>query len=168
LDDASVTQPQLQREIDSHTPVLAIYKEQLLAQGVITQEDIEAVEAGVEAAYQGLLEASVESDEGSPDDWVFSQWRDTVTKMFKAPGNPTGLPLSVLQDVGQALTEAPEGFNLHPEVDKLLTRRRAMADGLRGIDMSFAEQLACGTLLLNFEPEDDNYEQYVTPHPTAL
>jgi 2-oxoglutarate dehydrogenase E1 component len=61
----------------------------------------------------------------------------------------TGLPLETIQQVGRQLTDVPEGFTPHPDVEKLLARRRRMVarEGSR-VDFSFAELLAFCTLSL--------------------
>jgi hypothetical protein len=39
---------------------------------------------------------------------------------------PTGLPLDTLQRVGQALSQPPPNFQLHPDMVKLVAARKAM------------------------------------------
>lgn len=39
---------------------------------------------------------------------------------------PTGLPLDTLQRVGQALSQPPPNFQLHPDMAKLVAARKAM------------------------------------------
>eukprot|EP00879_Flechtneria_rotunda_P017667 GHRR01018519.1.p1 GENE.GHRR01018519.1~~GHRR01018519.1.p1 ORF type:complete len:632 (+),score=225.54 GHRR01018519.1:2874-4769(+) len=73
---------------------------------------------------------------------------------------PTGLPLTTLQRVGQAICTLPEGFNCHQDVATLLVARRDMvAHADSRVDWAMAEALAVGTLLLHRDPIPD------TPHP---
>lgn len=37
---------------------------------------------------------------------------------------PTGLPLPTLQWVGRSIASVPAGFDLHPEVERLLDNRK--------------------------------------------
>jgi 2-oxoglutarate dehydrogenase complex dehydrogenase (E1) component-like enzyme len=67
-----------------------------------------------------------------------------------AQQEPTGLPLITLQRVGRAACQAPPGFSLHPEVQSLLSARRAMVEsGSSRVDWAMAEVLAWGTLMLH-------------------
>ena len=52
-----------------------------------------------------------------------------------------------LKDTGLKLTQIPKGFNLHPKLTKFNDQRiKAIKTG-QGIDWSFAEALAFGSLL---------------------
>jgi 2-oxoglutarate dehydrogenase complex dehydrogenase (E1) component-like enzyme len=61
----------------------------------------------------------------------------------------TGLPIETIQQVGRQLTNIPDGFNAHPDVVKLLQKRRRMIESADSrVDFSFAELLAFCTLSL--------------------
>lgn len=62
---------------------------------------------------------------------------------------PTGLPLETLQLVGKQLTHIPADFTPHPDVEKIMERRRGMVEGTESrVDFAFAEMLAFCTLSL--------------------
>lgn len=66
---------------------------------------------------------------------------------------PTGLPLETLQAVARGLTHLPAEVTPHPEIQKLMARRRAMVEGTDSrVDFSFAEMLAFSTLALRRPP----------------
>lgn len=66
---------------------------------------------------------------------------------------PTGLPLETLQAVAKGLTHLPAEVTPHPEIQKLMARRRAMVEGMESrVDFSFAEMLAFSTLALRRPP----------------
>ena len=59
----------------------------------------------------------------------------------------TAEPSKSLSDIGKKITQTPEGFNLHPKLEKFnVARLKAIKNG-KGIDWSFAEALAFGSLL---------------------
>lgn len=61
----------------------------------------------------------------------------------------TGLPMATIQQVACQLTEIPETFNAHPDIVKLLAKRRTMVEEETSrVDFSFAELLAFCTLSL--------------------
>ena len=59
----------------------------------------------------------------------------------------TGVDPIRLKEIGLRLTAAPEGFNLHKTVGRLLDNRRKMIETGVGIDWAMAESLAFGTLV---------------------
>ncbi len=59
----------------------------------------------------------------------------------------TAVPQQELTSIGTALTTPPQGFHVHPKVQKLLEQRREMAQGKRVLDYGMAEALAFGSLL---------------------
>jgi 2-oxoglutarate dehydrogenase E1 component len=52
-----------------------------------------------------------------------------------------------LAAVGASLVKYPEGFHIHPKVQKLLDQRLEMARGRRAVDFGMSEALAFGSLL---------------------
>jgi 2-oxoglutarate dehydrogenase E1 component len=57
-----------------------------------------------------------------------------------------------LQEVGRALSSAPENFHLHKTIQRQLQAKRTMIDTGEGIDWATAEALAFGTLLTEGYP----------------
>ncbi|KAF6260765.1 thiamine diphosphate-binding protein [Scenedesmus sp. NREL 46B-D3] len=167
LDDPRVTLPLSYQLIEQHPTVLDIYARQLQAEGVVSGDELsrwrsswaEAAEAQWEAAGQGAYKESAA-------EFLVSSWQGDA--LMSAPGavegdptqEPTGLPLTTLQRVGNAICKAPEGFNCHPDVVALLAARREMVSGADSrVDWAMAEALAVGTLLLHRDRTPD------TPHP---
>ena len=58
----------------------------------------------------------------------------------------TGVAKETLARVLRKLTTLPEGFHLHPKLERWIERRRAMAGGQQPLDWSAAEALALATL----------------------
>jgi len=52
-----------------------------------------------------------------------------------------------LRQIGESLACAPEGFNVHPKIKRLIEQRLQMARGERPVDFGMAEALAFGSLL---------------------
>ncbi|MCK5619690.1 MAG: 2-oxoglutarate dehydrogenase E1 component [Candidatus Krumholzibacteria bacterium] len=59
----------------------------------------------------------------------------------------TGVDLTRLKEITERITTTPLGFNVHPKMEKFLTRRREMTEGNRRVDWGTAEALAIGSLL---------------------
>jgi 2-oxoglutarate dehydrogenase complex dehydrogenase (E1) component-like enzyme len=164
-DDPSMTQPQMYDVIDRKRSVRKTYTEHLVGRGDITIE--EAEEALKD--YQAQLER------------VFAETRDASTVAATEPVMPPILDLStvdtaveqdVLDTIGKAHVNLPEGFTPHPKLAPLMERRAAMVtDG--GIDWGFGEILAFGSLLLQGHPvrlagQDSRRGTFVQRHATLI
>ena len=68
-----------------------------------------ATQDGVQTHARGAAQALGEAGDGNPE----------------PRQEPTGLPLATLQWVGRSMCSVPDGFSLHPDVDKLLAARRS-------------------------------------------
>ena len=164
-DDPSMTQPLMYDVIDRKRSVRKTYTEQLVGRGDITIE--EAEEALKD--YQAQLER------------VFAETRDASTSTAPEPSMTDTLDLStietaveqsVLDTIGQAHVNLPEGFTPHPKLAPLMERRATMVtEG--GIDWGFGEILAFGSLLLDGTPvrlagQDTRRGTFVQRHATLI
>src|SRR5204863_6227053 len=59
----------------------------------------------------------------------------------------TRVPLDTIRLLAERLDRLPDGFELHPQVQKLYEARRKMAAGAQPLDWGFAEIMAYATLL---------------------
>ena len=164
-DDPSMTQPLMYDVIDNKRSVRKTYTEQLVGRGDITIE--EAEEALKD--YQSQLER------------VFAETRDAATSTTPEPPMTdvldlsqieTAVPQSVLDTIGRAHVELPEGFTVHPKLAPLMERRAAMVTQ-GGIDWGFGEILAFGSLLLDGIPirlagQDSRRGTFVQRHATLI
>ncbi|WP_280487055.1 multifunctional oxoglutarate decarboxylase/oxoglutarate dehydrogenase thiamine pyrophosphate-binding subunit/dihydrolipoyllysine-residue succinyltransferase subunit [Nocardia farcinica] len=140
-DDPSMTQPYMYDVIDTKRSVRKSYTESLIGRGDISLKEAEDALRD----YQGQLER------------VFNEVRElekyppgpseSVEDDQRVPGTVhTAVDKSVLQRIGDAFINVPEGFNVHPRVKPVLEKRREMAYEGK-IDWAFAELLAFGTLI---------------------
>ncbi|MBF6060917.1 multifunctional oxoglutarate decarboxylase/oxoglutarate dehydrogenase thiamine pyrophosphate-binding subunit/dihydrolipoyllysine-residue succinyltransferase subunit [Nocardia terpenica] len=140
-DDPSMTQPYMYDVIDTKRSVRKAYTESLIGRGDISMKEAEDALRD----YQGQLER------------VFNE----VRELEKYPPEPsesiedeqtvggtvvTAVDKSVLQRIGDAFVNVPEGFTVHPRVKPVLERRREMAYEGK-VDWAFAELMAFGTLI---------------------
>jgi 2-oxoglutarate dehydrogenase E1 component len=59
----------------------------------------------------------------------------------------TGVPEKVLKAVAGKLLETPADFKMHPKLERFVKNRRKVVESGEGVDWSFAESLAFGSLL---------------------
>jgi 2-oxoglutarate dehydrogenase E1 component len=144
-DEPAATQPDMYRTIRQHPTPRRLYADQLIAAGVLSEADAEAM---LEQYRQGL-------DEGRPQaraslgmignkytvDWSAHAAVDWTERV------PTGIELPRLRSLGERITTLPEGFTLHPRVAQLMANRRRMVQGELPLDWGCAETLAYASLL---------------------
>lgn len=153
-DEPAFTQPRMYKTIRSHRTTLELYSEKLIAEGVVTQADIDAMKA----TWRAKLDDEFEQAQGykpNKADWLDGRWAGM--KAVKEDNDDprrgaTGIALTTLQEMGQALTRVPEGFTVHKTIQRLLDNRRKMIETGEGIDWAMGEALAFGSLCLEGHP----------------
>lgn len=139
-DEPSYTQPRKAEAIKNHPTVRASYGDLLVGQGVLTNEDVEAMQERVDtylrdARRQVQEEGEIRSD---PSDDV-----DLETGRGTAPA----LPLEVLADINVATLATPSDFTMHPKLERILSHREGAFEPGLAVDWAHAETLAFGALL---------------------
>jgi 2-oxoglutarate dehydrogenase E1 component len=127
--------------IKNHPPVRKLYADQLVADGVVTQEEAERMAS---EAYERVAKAHAELKEsiGAPPDTGAHELDRTMSREPR-----TTVPGDTLRSIGEQLLHLPDGFNLHRKLQPLLERRREALEAGGPIDWAHAESLAFGTLL---------------------
>lgn len=152
-DDPYITHPMMYKKIKKHPSVLEIYSKKCVDTGVITAQSCQDMSAKIMAEYESDF---IDSKNYSPDpmDWLSGSWQgDAIGSLLaNRPFNRTGVRPRLLEDIGKALTYVPEGFDIHPDVDKIMKERKKMLKEKRGFTWAFAEALAFGTLMTKFAP----------------
>jgi multifunctional 2-oxoglutarate metabolism enzyme len=140
-DDPSMTQPAMYDVIDTKRGVRKTYTEALIGRGDISIKEAEDALRD----YQGQLEQvfnevrELEKHEVEPSESV------EADQMIPARLS-TAVEKTLLQRIGDAFVDVPQGFSVHPRVKPVLERRREMAYHGK-VDWAFAELLALGTLV---------------------
>ncbi len=146
-DEPSFTQPLMYRNIRQHPTTLAIYTEKLIAEGLVSEEEIEQLKS----QWRETLDAEFESGQSykpNKADWLDGKWSGIKVATDEGPRRgQTGVEIDTLKQIGQKLTETPEGFHAHRTIKRFLDNRRKMIDTGEGIDWATGEALAFGTLL---------------------
>ncbi len=140
-DEPAYTQPQMYEAIKNHAPVRKLYADQLIADGVITQEEAERLAS---EAYEQVAQAHAELKEsiGAPPDTGTHELDRTMSREPR-----TTVPSETLRSIGEQLLHLPDGFALHRKLKPLLERRHEVLTEGGPIDWSHAESLAFGSLL---------------------
>ncbi len=145
-DDPSFTQPVMYRKIDSLSSVRTLYAAKLIEQGVLTQEESEAINA----QFKELLEQAQVSARGERRPGSIMGHRDLWEGFERAKGDwsaDTRVDRETLLKITALATQVPDGFSVNRKLVKLLETRRQMAKGDKNADWGCAEMWAFGSLL---------------------
>src|SRR6202522_1568697 len=139
-DEPMFTQPLMYKTIQTHPTTLEIYSKKLVAEGVVTEGEVEKRKSDWRARLDAELEAS-QSYRANKADWLDGRWAGfKVADMSDDPrrGN-TGVDMATLKDIGAKITAAPANFNVHRTIARFLDARRKAIESGHGIDWSTAE-----------------------------
>ena len=140
-DDPSYTQPQMYKVIDQLRSVRKIYTETLVRRGDISIEEAEAALNEFNTRLQSVL------DEVRT---VPVPVLDSV-RPFEVPVDTaapeTGVERETLLEIAKATVTAPEGFTIHPKLERQFAQRLAVLEG-GDVDWAFGEAFALGSLVL--------------------
>jgi 2-oxoglutarate dehydrogenase E1 component len=141
VDDPTITQPLRYRKIEAHPPTWQIYTEK---SGIDAAPIVQRVREQLDAAQKEALEL----EKAPPMRRLPRYWNGYKGGRYDASLEvATGVAAEELAAVGTALSSYPNGFHIHPKVEKLLQQRREMSQGKRPLDYGMAEALAFGSLL---------------------
>jgi 2-oxoglutarate dehydrogenase E1 component len=144
VDDPTITQPLLYRAIEAHPPLADLYGRSIGLAGVEIERRRQAIRDELDAAQKAAAgmdrKPKIATLPPYWDDFHGGDWRPEEEM-------DTGVETGDLERVAAALTSTPEGFHVHPKIERLLEGRREMGRGERPLDFGMAEALAFGTLL---------------------
>jgi 2-oxoglutarate dehydrogenase E1 component len=144
-DEPSVTSPLMYDAVRKHPTTMTLYGKKLQEEGLISKTDLD----DLVRAYRDGLDNGVNITRTTLGlvgnkhtvNWSYyskGQWDDPVD---------TNVALDTLRSLHQRLIALPEGFTLHPRVEKILEARSKMAAGDMDMDWGFAETMAYATLV---------------------
>ncbi len=143
-DEPAYTQPRMYEKIKSHPTVRELYAAQLVAQGVLSAEQVREVQ---DAAAARISEAhkNVKSHKAQP--------QASVAKIgHREPSPDTTVPKASLQKWADAVVRAPERFTPNRKLVQQFQRRAQAMRETGEVDWGLAEALAFASLLAEATP----------------
>ena len=175
-DDPSMTQPIMYSLVDAKPSPREIYKQSLIGRGILTEEGAARIEANfheiLDSAFNEVREAEAAAEnEGKSANEILG-----LTKAQTHDAEPekpwkSAVSREVIERIGEAHVNPPEGFAIHKKIGQLFARRAKMSqDG--GIDWGYGELLAFGSLLIEGVPvrmsgQDARRATFVQRHAVA-
>ena len=145
-DDPTFTQPLMYSKIRAQKSARELYAERLIAEGVITADEVEAEVARFEEFLDAEFDAG-KTFKAEKADWLDGQWHGIGKPEGDELRGETAVPEARLREIGARLTTAPNSIDVHKTLRRVLDGRRQMIESGQDLDWSTAESLAFGTLL---------------------
>lgn len=146
-DDPSMTQPLMTNLIEAKRSVRRLYTESLVGRGDITEDEYEQAKQDFQNRLEVAFADTHEAETGT-NPVVTTDAADEP-----AVGEPetTGVSREVVQHIGDAFVNKPDGFTVHAKLQQLLDKRLDMSRN-GNIDWAFGELLAFGSVLMEGTP----------------
>lgn len=149
IDQPAFTQPQMYNKIiPQQVKSLTKYKQKLINEGVLTEEEYQALEKNIDAVCEKSFDAS-KSYHSVPSDW-----RHSYTHLETEGTNSNNVIHTAVGDalfdkVATGITQILDvpNFAIHPTIKKMMESRRKALNAGKDIDWATAEALAFGTLM---------------------
>lgn len=144
-DEPSGTQPLMYKVINELKVLKDLYAERLIAAGVLSKSEFEALIANYNAKLdKGEAVVATTDDQAIKpfaNDWSLHKtddWRENIS---------TTVTMETLKNLSVQLSTMPEGFVLQKQVAKAVEDRLLMAEGKLPLNWGYGETMAYATLL---------------------
>jgi 2-oxoglutarate dehydrogenase E1 component len=145
-DEPAATQPMMYQKIRQHARVSQLYADQLIADGVITEEQIDTINLQYRDGLDNgeTVAPKVVNKYYDKPYWV--DWKPYMGASWDEDVDSTKSH-AYLKDVVNRLYHLPEELSVHSTVRRILDDRLKMAAGEQAMDWGFAETMAYASLL---------------------
>lgn len=145
-DQPLYTQPLMYKAIQKQPRCLDIYKNRLLADGVLSEKEWDEMKNQIWERYETGHRAG-KIYKPKVGDWLESRWEGFNGPAQQARIRQTGVPMEILKKYGAQLTNLPEGFQVHRGIKKILEQKAESIRTGDQVDWATGEALAFATLL---------------------
>lgn len=143
-DEPAATQPEMYAVVRNHPTVRRVYAERLAADGVVDEKEAQAMaDTYRDGLDQGVV---VSASVGFVGNKFTVDWTRFDEVNF-SEAVQTRIEPGEVERLAAAITHVPEGYKLHPRVERIMQDRRRMAAGELPMDWGFAETMAYASLL---------------------
>ena len=149
-DEPGFTQPLLYDKIKTHPSVKAIYGNNLLKSGVISQTELSEIEQKTNAQLSDAFDRIKKKSSEMKNDAHMTSSKEKISSSKKLEA--TSISEDTLKLIVDSITSLPGNFSIHPKLKKFMEKRKGLIDGTIEADWAFAETLAFGSLLLEGTP----------------
>ncbi|MCQ4034444.1 2-oxoglutarate dehydrogenase E1 component [Kaistella montana] len=148
-DEPRFTQPNLYKLISKHKNPREIYKEQLIKEGIVSDEVLKKMETEFKTLLDADFDASKEIAKNTMDIFMAEDWKQYPLCPRGAMQNAvdTGFDLDKLKKLAVEMTTLPADKKFINKITRLFENRLKMIEG-NSLDWALGEWLAYATLLV--------------------
>ncbi len=150
-DEPYFTQPTMYERIKSRPPVYQLYREDLVAAGVVKESKTKTIESGINHCLDAAYEEAKKNTCSLPENRFYENWKD-YTSIYSPVSVKTGVSSRILTSLANKLISVPKDFSHHPKLQRLNAKRQEVIKKKEGIDWAFAEALAFASILVEGFP----------------
>jgi multifunctional 2-oxoglutarate metabolism enzyme len=151
-DEPAYTQPEMYVKIKSKKRVADLWADRLVAEGVVSQEEVDSQAQEVWDKMTLLHQRLKAKIAAAAEEHGEHPTGEYELDRSPSPEVETAVPAERLRELGEELLRVPEGFTVHPKLVKQLERRREALGEDGHVDWAHAEALAFGSLLTEGTP----------------
>ena len=149
IDEPMFTQPLMYKKIKQRKPIVDLYAEKLVKEGVMSKDEIK----NIKQTYENICEEAFSKAKSITTirylDWLDSPWTGFFQGKDPYELKSTGVNEETLLHIGKTLSNPPPkelDFVLHKGLDRVLKLRMDFINS-RSVDWALGEGLAFGSLL---------------------
>ncbi|XP_053602560.1 2-oxoglutarate dehydrogenase complex component E1 isoform X2 [Plodia interpunctella] len=149
VDEPMFTQPLMYQKIRKTKPVLEKYADQLIAEGVVTAEEVKDVKDKYDKICEDAYNQAKQETHIKYKDWLDSPWSGFFEGKDPLKMCPSGVHEETLVHIGKRFSSPPPNaaeFEIHKGLLRILKARMEMVEN-RTVDWALAEAMAFGSLL---------------------
>ncbi|MEL6830428.1 MAG: thiamine pyrophosphate-dependent enzyme, partial [Pseudomonadota bacterium] len=121
-DDPTMTQPIMYEKIRGQKSTRELYADRLVAEGLVTQAEVEKDVTDFEAFLDKAFEEG-KSVEAGKADWLEGEWSGLGLPPDDDRRGKTGVTKKTLNTVGKTITALPDSVDVHRTVARVIARR---------------------------------------------
>jgi 2-oxoglutarate dehydrogenase E1 component len=148
-DEPAFTQPALYNQIRAHPSTREVWASRLVAEGVMTEEEVKALDAEMTAKFETIQSSATPADGEDEDQGVIPEDESDDTVVTR---DRQTLRADQLIALNEQLLAWPQSIKPNAKLAKTLQRRREAMGEAGGIDWGHAETLAFASLLAEGTP----------------
>jgi len=150
-DEPMFTQPLMYKAIANHKLPAQIYAERLIAEGVVSKEEVDGQFTQFRTRFEQSFEAA-KTFKPNKANWLEGHWSGFEKPKGEHPVADTGVAIDMLKRIGTKLGTPPANFAVNPKILRQLEAKRKMMETGEGLDWAMGEALGYGTLLTDGYP----------------
>ena len=149
-DEPSFTQPTLYKAISTHGSPRDVYGKRLTAEGIYTEDEVKSLfQTPMDDMSKALEIVRAEKPEPFHSEYqgkYWSKYRHAHDEDLFKPVNTT-VSANTLVELSKAINKFPQGFTIHPKLERMFEGRMQAVEQGKGIDWGNAEVLAYASLI---------------------